>query len=1559
MKRTFIFFAGLSSLACGCGTPDEGPAGTAAPTTGFVTQAIEVSNAACSDGKDNDLDGLVDCVDPDCNALPACNAAFSCDRTPRLFVTSGATSALTLVSAATNPFTFTGVGNLGFTINAVGYNFLDGRFYGYRQSDNHLLRIVRNPAANPPFTVTDISGTNGDPTVISSFAADVDDNGNMWVRNGTSLSRIVLATKAVTTTANAGTIGADLAYNPDNSRVYSYGRVGGNGVVSVFNTRTLTDETAAANISFPGGLTGENNGNSAYGAQWFDTGGYLLLMRNGDGAVFGINLVTKTFAFLGTGPASAGNDGASCSYIASRLEVCGNGLDDDGDGQTDESTSGNGCLAVPDTDGDGSVNSFDLDDDDDGIPDVLERGDTDNDGIPNRLDKDSDNDGIPDAVEAGHGRGVAANSSIACNGSAATVGANGVCNVVESAADSGELNYALRDTDNDGTPDFLDTDSDGDGKTDAAEVALGRDANNDGRYDCVSGVGANGLCNNAETAADNGVVTYDGNNTGPDAPRDADGDGVPDYRDRDSDNDGILDALEVGDTDGDGIPDYRDLDSDNDGIPDSVEAGHNASTTGQARACGPASVGANGVCNNVETAVDSGILNYALRDTDGDGVPDYKDTDSDNDGVTDAAEVADGKDANGDGRYDCAAGVGANGLCNNAETGADTGISDFDGNAQGPDLARDTDGDGIPDYRDLDSDNDGLNDVIEAGGVDANGNGRIDPLDAVPDANGNGLVDRVDAAEGGAALPRPDTDGDGRPNFRDLDSDNDGWSDLSEGGSGGTDANKDGVVDGPDTDKDGIANSVDGLSGFGDAAGPPVPDQDGGNSPDYVDVDRNGDGIFDVVGAGHGAKDQNNDGRIDNAADTDKDGVADVIDQAVGTFGGIATLDSDGDGITDAIETANGTNPNDADSDDDGVPDGKEPGWNTDTDGDGLIGALDPDSDNDGLYDGTELGLGCGGAGTDISKKHCIADADPATKTDPLDADTDNGSASDGSEDANRNGRKDPGETDPTATHGADDSSVIDTDKDGLSDALETAIGSNPNDQDSDDDGVLDGQEANPADDTDGDGLSNVRDPDSDNDGLYDGTERGLDCTNAATNIKLGKCRRDEDPASKTNPLLRDTDRGGIIDGAEDANRDGKKDSGETDPNVTADDTQGGQNSDTDGDGLSDALEVALGTNPNDADSDDDGVPDGQEPNFADDTDGDGQKNALDPDSDNDGLFDGTELSFDCSGAGTDTSKGRCVKDEDPSTKTHPLSRDTDRGGVSDGSEDANRNGKKDPGETDPLLTSDDTQGGANVDTDGDGLSDALEATLGTSPNDADSDDDGLLDGLEPNPGDDQDGDGLKNALDADADGDGLKDGTEAGKDCSNPATDSAKGQCVADSDSSTTTLVLDADTDDGGVKDGDEDANHNGKVDATESDPNVTADDKAPACRADDDCGNATSGQICEGGACRAGCRGAAGNGCPSGLLCSSTSAVAGTCGPAAPVVDASPVAPTPDAGAPAAPADDGSLEGGGLGCALSGGSGGSSGASGLALALAVVLARRRRHRHLLLQRCIETAMT
>jgi hypothetical protein len=415
-----------------------------------------------------------------------------------------------------------------------------------------------------------------------------------------------------------------------------------------------------------------------------------------------------------------------------------------------------------------------------------------------------------------------------------------------------------------------------------------------------------------------------------------------------------------------------------------------------------------------------------------------------------------------------------------------------------------------------------------------------------------------------------------------------------------------------------------------------------------------------------------------NAVDEDCDGVLDN-----------GCVDSDGDGLFDSVEKAIGTDPADADSDDDGVPDGDEPSYAEDSDGDGLINALDPDSDNDGLFDGTELGLGCDDPATDKSRHHCRPDADQgATKTDPLAYDTDKGGVSDGSEDANLDGKVDPGELDPLKP--GDDADNVDTDKDGLSDALELFLGTSPTDVDSDDDGWADGEEANPSDDTDGDGLINVLDVDSDNDALPDGLEVGHNCLGAGTNAALGHCRPDANHgATKTNPLKADTDGGGMRDGAEDFNRDGIVDPNESDPNSKGDDKK---LKDADKDGLSDALEVALGADPNDIDSDDDGLLDSDEPNPGDDHDGDGKKNIVDADSDGDGLFDGTEAGKACSDPDTAASANACIADADQgATKTGVLQADTDKGGAKDGDEDENHNGKFDaPFERDPNVAADD-----------------------------------------------------------------------------------------------------------------------------------------------------------------------------------------------------------------------------------------------------------------------------
>ena len=141
---------------------------------------------------------------------------------------------------------------------------------------------------------------------------------------------------------------------------------------------------------------------------------------------------------------------------------------------------------------------------------------------------------------------------------------------------------------------------------------------------------------------------------------------------------------------------------------------------------------------------------------------------------------------------------------------------------------------------------------------------------------------------------------------------------------------------------------------------------------------------------------------------------------------------------------------------------------------------------------------------------------------------------------------------------------------------------------------------------------------------------------------------------------------------------------------------------DTDGDGLTDAEEAIYGTDPNNIDTDGDGLTDGQEielgtnPLVAD-TDGDGLDDALeigwtDPnniDTDGDGLTDGSEVMDDLS---------------------DPLSADSDTDGLTD------------PGEI-SLGT-----GLLVADSDGDALSDGTEVSLGLDPRSTSSNGDGVSD---------------------------------------------------------------------------------------------------------------------------------------------------------------------------------------------------------------------------------------
>ncbi|MCK4410052.1 MAG: hypothetical protein KAW67_08200, partial [Candidatus Eisenbacteria sp.] len=1003
---------------------------------------------------------------------------------------------------------------------------------------------------------------------------------------------------------------------------------------------------------------------------------------------------------------------------------------------------------------------------------------------------DSDGDGLPDFYEAKHGiHGDVADEGSDWDGDGLLdteedVNLNGIVDV-------GETDPANWDTDGDGISDGIE------GLVDSAEDeddlinALDLDSDGDFIPDGEEDLNGNGVQDTGETnwlvADSDGDGLIDGWEamwgTDPLDPN-SDDDGWNDYEevivygtnpnDPDTDGDGRIDGIgnEDGtDADGDGAINAADFDSDNDGTTDSQED------------------------FDEDAVVDAGETDPTLYDTDGDGFSDGYEVyhalsdplngiDSDGDGWYDGEEIAVYKtdpynvDTDGDGRWD----------------------------SHGNEGAQDSDGDGLINALDLDSDNDGIDDKDEDVNLDGIVDvGETDPTDV--DTDGDGLPDNAEYNIYGTspidADDPLDSDGlaagdeiyDYKTNFDMDDTDGDG---VAEGTTGGTDAvtsNYDAGMDRP----------------FGDS------------SINALDVDSDGDGLFDgdevLLGTDMVDEDSDGDGLLDG--------------EEVHIWGTDPTNDDhDGDGLKDGAEVnTHWTDPLDPNTDGDYVDDGEEVNsWGSNP--------LDPDTDGDGIMDGETL------TGTYLA-------ADGVTVMDwsftEDDQDLELGGGGDGLPnvlDPDSDWRESQLPTgfyqyfhDRTELAYADYISA----KNAREGTRWHVSGLNPGDPDTDGDGISDAEEvANYSDPLDASDTVGSPAPavDSDGDGLYDIEEYVL-----------------EGVAVPTMHLTMDFDGDGLFDGDE-----VHPDWFDLDFTVQAWPTNP-LDDDMDSDGLDDDVEVGMGTNPHYNDTDGDGIVDGDDDNWYDalnpDVDGDGlydgyedanpnggngiwepgapyyETDAWDGDTDDDGIYDGDELIFgtlplvidtDGDGLGDGLEVGYSFGNIDPytagwiagdgdndtTTKTDPRLADSDFDGIDDNDEDVNLNGLADPGETDaadrdtdddglpdyyevagnvgnspycvgwvdnsldltdPTLT--DTEGdGLNDDcefaqecdpnggdTDGDTLSDGDEyVSYGTDPTNPDTDSDGCDEGTVEDPTNDNDNDGANDAMDVDSDNDWVWD---------------------------------------------------------------------------------------------------------------------------------------------------------------------------------------------------------
>ncbi|MEJ7715302.1 MAG: thrombospondin type 3 repeat-containing protein [Thermoleophilaceae bacterium] len=230
---------------------------------------------------------------------------------------------------------------------------------------------------------------------------------------------------------------------------------------------------------------------------------------------------------------------------------------------------------------------------------------------------------------------------------------------------------------------------------------------------------------------------------------------------------------------------------------------------------------------------------------------------------------------------------------------------------------------------------------------------------------------------------------------------------------------------------------------------------------------------------------------------------------------------------------------------------------------------IEPDADTDGFGDDSQDN--CAGISnraqenTDLDAQGDACDADDdgdglddaselVLGTNPLRGDTDGDGRSDTAD--NCPTVPNPGQED-TDRSGGGDPCDPDDDQDGLTDAQEVSLRSSRTDRDSDDDGVGDFEEVRRT-------RTKPARVDSDRDGVPDGVELGrfrlVPGLGKVGGTNARRFQRDRDTGTRTNPRRTDTDRDGLGDGREDRNRNGRRDRGETDPRTP----------DTDRDGRSD-----------------------------------------------------------------------------------------------------------------------------------------------------------------------------------------------------------------------------------------------------------------------------------------------------------------------------------------------------------------------------------------------------
>ena len=657
---------------------------------GLILSGTEI----CDNGIDDDGDGLADCLDPEC----PCYNPFTCDFNAYIAYSTGFNqpSTFSTFNTSTTPFTLDVIGDVTYNVNAIGYRKQDDFIYGIELGTNELIRIGADGIG---YNLGEIQGL---PVPLSS--SDVYDSGDFLpdgylyvheVYSNNEMYQIDVTTSPPQLVAihllDQSIFLSDFAYNSIDDKLYGIGDDGAKYMIDPSNWTVTT--------------VGTNAPPASYGAAYTDDLGQVFVYKNNSGELymvdFGVNGTgTGDMTLIANAPQVYYNDGASCRSTFIIVEICDDGIDNDGNGLIDcfDCQACASSASCSDNDGDGIGDFCDLDDDNDGIPDLVECpvGDFVDSGVDgsipvddlsfiirsNNLNSTTESHFLDTIIINGtsYGDFITPDAFVPFFPSESNtddvvvdigqttiadlnVGSNYLTEATNSFQSS-DLNYyhSLEGLEGDeyfeliySTPInvtdgvFLIIEERG-GNSNIHLEAFDASDNSLGTLAVVGGVDyvyTPAQLTSSQTAW-LGVFNADDIATVGESisklrmtfPLGQTGDG-PDGKvffiaDLDKT------PLECNDSDNDGIFDYLDLDSDNDGIFDVDEAGHTAVDANNDGVIdgGNSLFGTNGLFDALETTPDSDVLNYNIADseTSPDGIIDAYELDADGDGCFDAQE---------------------------------------------------------------------------------------------------------------------------------------------------------------------------------------------------------------------------------------------------------------------------------------------------------------------------------------------------------------------------------------------------------------------------------------------------------------------------------------------------------------------------------------------------------------------------------------------------------------------------------------------------------------------------------------------------------------------------------------------------------------------------------------------------------------------------------------------------------------------------------------------------------------------------------------------------------